>query len=173
MKTKIFILLTGAFIATAYLAGCGGGGNNNNPTVATTVCQTPQIANNTTYYQQCVANPAAYAGCTATTTTTGYGYGTTPGYGYGNTGYGYGNTTAGYPQQNVNSTCPIPGYATGYGQAGYGQPGYVGQSGYIGQPGYYQQGYQQYPVGYYPINQPYNYNPYGRSASFAISYGSW
>jgi len=125
MKTRIYILLTGAFIATAYLAGCGGGSNNNNPAVSancqalsgntvaynqcianptayssSTVCQTPQIVNNPTVYQQCIANPALYAGCA--TTTTGY-------TGYNGTQYG---GPAAYPNQGIGS-CPISGFGGG------------------------------------------------------------
>jgi hypothetical protein len=186
MKTKIFILLTGAFIATAYLAGCGGGGNNNNAVAAncqafgqgtaqynacianptlyssSTVCQTPQIANNPTTYQQCLANPSIYASCGISTG----GYQTPYAGAYGGNYAPYG---ASYPNQNLGGAgCPIPGFTGG---AGFQSPYYGGQTPYYGQSAYYSQ-----PVilPVYPISRPYNYNPWNQnSAQFSISYSNW
>jgi hypothetical protein len=165
MKIKLLVLLTGTFLAVAYLIGCGGGGSNNSscPAGQTYIngsCQIGVGVNGyaacqqyygTAQYQTCIAQ----SGCSGGVATPygGSPYGGSPyGGAYGGQ-YGYGgvNGVAGYPGQNCGGVAG-GGYYPGGGGV---YPPYPPQGG-----GYI---YQPYP----PMPPPY-YGPY---APPGISWG--
>ncbi len=166
MKIKLLVLLTGTFLAVAYLIGCGGGGNNNNTscpagqTYVNGVCQVGVGVNGYGNCQQYINTPTyatcmAQSGCGAGVGVAGgmppyYGGGySNYGGGYGNYGGAYQGGVAGYPGQNCG------GVAGGYSPVAGVYPPYPPQGG-----GYI---YQPYP----PIPPPY-YGPY---APPGISWG--
>jgi hypothetical protein len=166
MKLKLLVLIAGTLLAVAYLVGCGGGGNNNNNAQS---CQAGYTWNGsscvygaTGAYGQgnCQAQPstvwsqqaqACVAICQLNGSVGGIVNGVcTPvnncgGQTYGQYPYSPGY---GYPQQNGGQ----------YGYQGVGNQGCNGFNGGTGGGGYYPGGGGGgYP---YPIQYPYNYNPY-------------
>ena len=143
MKIKLLVLLTGSFMAIAYLVGCGGGGSNNNSS-----CAAGQTWNGST----CIVGYGAYGASQCTQ------------YGVGSTQYNsclqstcaqYGTIGTAQYQQCMTST----GVGMTPGMPGY--TGYPTTTGYPYSGGYPYTGYTGYaqPVPVYPIQQPIYWNP--------------